>query len=295
MAALPIGDIVGLEQQVWLSTIEATIVRLQRYYRAIQRKDWWPTLLGIAEQQGGLITAAQARLAGAARPQLLGLVDRGVLDRVQHGVYQLSGSPVGRWTDVRAAWLAIAPERTAGDRLAGDDPEGVVSHRSAALLFDLGDVAADQIEFTCDSRRRTRNPGVRIHRGQLSRSDWTVREGLPVTTPVKTIQMLAADGLDLGHLAGIVRDTILRHDVPLDEVAHVLDDAAGKYGYPEGNAFVHSLLETVGVPVSAVDLVAAAAAKQLREAIAVLMDRQPELLSPAAWRAIGIEQAATGR
>lgn len=261
----------------------------------MQRGDWWPTLLGLAEEQGGLITAAQARLAGAVRPQLLGLVDRGVLDRVQHGVYQLSGSPVDRWTDVRAAWLAIAPERNAGDRLACDDPEGVVSHRSAALLLELGDVAADQIEFTCDSRRRTRNPAVRIHRGHLSRSDWTVREGLPVTTPVKTVQMLAAAGLDLGHLAGIVRDTILRYDVPLDDVARVLDEPAGKYGYPDGNGFVHSLLQTVGVPVSTVDLAAAAAAKQLREAIAVLMDRQPELLSPAALKAMHAEQAAAGR
>lgn len=261
----------------------------------MQRSDWWPTLLSLAEGQGGLITAAQARLAGAARPQLLGLLDRGVLDRVQHGVYQLSGSPVDRWTDARAAWLAIAPERTAGDRLAGDNPGAVLSHRSAAVLLDLGDIAADQIEFTCYGRRRTRNPAVQIHRGHLSRSDWIVREGLPVTTPTKTVQVLAHAGLDLGHLAGLVRDTILRHDVPLDELAHALDESARKYGYPDGNSFVHSLLQTVAVPVSSVDLAAVAAAKQLREAIAVLMDRQPELLSPAAWRALRVEQAATDR
>ena len=30
----------------------------------MQRRDGWPTLLGLAEEQGGLITAAQARLAG---------------------------------------------------------------------------------------------------------------------------------------------------------------------------------------------------------------------------------------
>jgi len=261
----------------------------------MQRSHWWPVLLGLAEDQSGLITSAQARLAGAARPQLLALADRGVLDRVQHGVYQLSGSPVDRWTDIRAAWLAIAPDRTAGDRLAGDDPQGVVSHRSAALLLDLGDIDADRIEFTCESRRRTRNPAVTIHRGHLSRSDWTVREGLPVTTPVTTVQMLAATGLDLEHLAGIIRDTILRHDVPVADLGPVLDESARKYGYPDGNSLVQSLLKIVGIPSSTVDLAAIAAADQLRDAIAVLMERRPELLSPAAWQAMRAEQGATDR
>jgi hypothetical protein len=234
----------------------------------MRRSEWWPTLLGFAEDQGGLVTAAQARQAGATRPQLLRLVESGVLDRLQHGIYQLSGSPIDRWTDIRAAWLAIAPDQTAADRLASDDPQGVVSHRSAALLLNLGDVDADQIEFTTNGRRRTRNSAVKIHYGHLERSDWDVREGLPVTTPDKTVQMLATAGMDLGHLAGIVRDSVLRYDIPLNTLERALDAPAKKYGYRDGRSLLQSLLQTARVPTSTVDLATTAAAERLREKLA---------------------------
>jgi hypothetical protein len=37
---------------------------------------------------------------------------------------------------------------------------GVVSHRSAAELYGLGHLTADQHEFTVPSRRQTRRPGT---------------------------------------------------------------------------------------------------------------------------------------
>jgi hypothetical protein len=214
-------------------------------------------LTGLAEEQAGLFTAAQARMIGVRRSQLLDLVGRHTIERVRHGVYLISGAPVDQWTRIRAAWLALSPERSAADRLAGDDPDAVVTGRSAAHLLDLGDVEADRIEFTATDRRRASDPDVVIRRGRLARSDWTVRAGLPVTTPGKTVAMLAADGLDLGHLAGVTRDAMLRYDVPAAILAAALDGSARRYSYRTGEELADHLLRLAGAPRSAVDLAAA--------------------------------------
>ena len=81
---------------------------------------------------------------------------------------------------------------------------------------------------------------------------------LPVTTPEKTAEMLAEDGLDLGHLAGVVRDAVLRHDIPVGNLARSLDNFARRYGFANGDDFVHSLLRGAGVPASTVELAAIA-------------------------------------
>lgn len=59
----------------------------------MRREQWWPPVRDLAEEQGGLFTAAQARTAGARRPQLADLLHAGTIDRVQHGIYRLTGTP----------------------------------------------------------------------------------------------------------------------------------------------------------------------------------------------------------
>ena len=238
----------------------------QSYNRGMKRTEWWSALAGLAEDQAGLFTTAQAEEVGASRPQLVDLVADGTLERVRHGVYQLSGSPVDRWTRTRAAWLSLAPEQTLAQRLAGD-PRGVLSHRSAALLLGLGDLDADRIEFTVATRRRTRDLDVLIHRGHVGREDWQVRAGLPVTTPVNTVATLALGGLDTGHLAAMARDAMLRHDVPARQLAVALEPAAALYHQTNGSDLLDDLLRQAGAPVSAVDLTAAAALARLSSTI----------------------------
>lgn len=245
----------------------------------------------MAEEQAGLFTAAQARLAGVRRKQLLELVAGDRVERVQHGVYQLSGTPVERWTMIRAAWLAIAPERTAGERLAAVDPEGVLSHRTAALLLGLGDLDADWIEITVAERRQTRNRQVRLRRSTLTPSMWTIREGLPVTTATHTLRQLALDHTDLGHLATVARDVLLRHDVPAHAAAEALQPAAARYGYLNGQALVDQLLRLAGAPISAVDLTAAAATEELRAALSGRLIPGPE---PTVAREDVAEPPSTG-
>lgn len=221
----------------------------------MRREQWWPPVRDLAEEQGGLFTAAQARNAGARRPQLADLLHAGTIYRVQHGIYRLTGTPPDPWGHARAAWLALAPELTASDRLR--DPEGpgaVISHRTAARMLNLGDIEADRIDLTTATPRTTRNPDVALHTANLTRDQWILQAGLPVTSPETTIADLTAIGTDLGHLATITRDAALRHDIDTPTLEGALDPHASTHGYTNGRQLLAHLVQTAGAPAATVDV-----------------------------------------
>jgi hypothetical protein len=119
-------------------------------------------------------------------------------------------------------------------------------------VHQLGDLDADRLEFTTSARKQTRDSQVRLHRRQLGAGEWTLVDGLPVTTVLATIGDLAAARLDGGHLAGVVRDAVTTHHVDLDEVAAVLSPHAHHYGAPlgQGGTLLTRMLEQAGVPES---------------------------------------------
>lgn len=164
-------------------------------------------LSDLAAEQWGLVTAAQARSLGVTPQALARFARQGILERLVHAVYRAAGAPPSPLDDLRAAWLALDPARRARDRRREARP-AVVSFRSAAAVHGLGDLAADAMEFTVSGRKQTRRPDVRIHRGALDRGDWTIVDGLPVTTALRTIRDLASTHIDGGHLAGAVRDAL---------------------------------------------------------------------------------------
>lgn len=206
-------------------------------------------LADIAVEQWGLVTTAQAEAVGSSRKAVSRLAGSGVLERIAHGVYRLAGAPADPRDDLRAAWLALEPGRSAGDRLRDAVPE-VVSHRSAAALYELGDLDADRHEFTVAGRRQTRDPDVRFHKAALAAADWTIVHGLPCTTVVRTIADLAAARTDGGHLAGVVRDALTVRHVDAAELARALSPFAARYGTrgEDGAALLVRFVDEAGVP-----------------------------------------------
>ena len=211
----------------------------------------------LAAEQWGLFTTAQAAQAGVSSQQLARLAGQGVLERVRHGVYRVAGAPPGAQDHVRAAWLALRPAQTAGERLglgAGTEPEEVevVSHRSAAALHGLGDLDADRAEFSVATRRQSRDRDVRFHLATLSAGEWTVLDGLPVTTVERTLADLARVHLDGGHLAGVVRDVVTTLHLEPGVVAQALAPFARRYGAEPQDAqrLVSQFLEEAGIPAA---------------------------------------------
>lgn len=211
----------------------------------------------IASDQWGMVTAAQAMAVGTGPQALSRLTYNSALERVGHGIYRLAGAPPGPLDELRAAWLAIEPGRTAAERMS-TGPTEVVSHRSAAVAHELGDLEADVMEFTTLVRRQTRRRDVVYHRGILGPEEWTLVDGLPVTAPLRTVTDLAATRTDRGHLAGAVRDAILMHGVPVENAATALGPYARIYGATagDGNHLISLLLNEIGIPQPALDAVA---------------------------------------
>jgi very-short-patch-repair endonuclease len=71
-------------------------------------------------------------------------------------------------------------------------PDAALIHASAAALWELRASAATKTDVTVRRTGRSR-PGLRLHRPRTLRPDEvTVHEGIPVTTPARTILDLAA-------------------------------------------------------------------------------------------------------
>jgi len=176
-------------------------------------------LADLAAAQWGLVTTSQANEAGVSRTHLNRLAVAGVLVRLTHGVYAMRTSAGDDLLDLRCAWLTLDPTRLAADRLTDPTPAVVVSHASAAHLHGHGDILADRHEFTVPTRKQTRRPELRLHRGDLPASDITVHRGLPVTTPARAVLDLLTAHHDGEHVAGVLAAAVRAHQVDLDDLA----------------------------------------------------------------------------
>ncbi len=205
-------------------------------------------LAEIAQDQWGLITRRQAELAGVPRTTLDRLTAPGsLLERVAHGVYRLAGAPIPEQLDLRAAWLQLAPDTPAWERTP---EQGLVSHRSAAALYGLGELPADRHEFTMPDRRQTRRADVRIHRRALDSGKWVNVHGLLVTRPSRIASDLLHDREDPEAVARIVAEAIRKvYDYP-GTFADSLATHSAHFGLRRGDGYgmLRWLLELAGDP-----------------------------------------------
>jgi predicted transcriptional regulator of viral defense system len=187
---------------------------------------------GIASDQWGLVTRRQVEDAGVAATTLDRLTAAGgVLDRVALGVYQLRGAPVVDHRDLRAAWLQLAPEVFVWDRTP---EQGVVSHRSAAAVYGIGQLPADVHEFTVPSRRQSRRRDVRIHVRPLA-DEVVVMHSLPVTRPARIVADLLREREDPEAVAQLVADALRGLFEYPGTVADAVAPYAQRFGFDRGD------------------------------------------------------------
>lgn len=214
-------------------------------------------LVELAAEQAGFVTSRQARsYVGTSVQELKRMTDAGALERLHHGIYRLTRLPGDEYLRERLAWVALDPDTVTWERLDQEVPTGVLSHRTAARLHQLGDVDADEVELTATRRIRLSIPDLRIHRGTLTRDDWQSIDGLAVTTVARTISDLAAEALDSGHLAAIVRDGLARDQATTSEVVAALEPFAFDYGHRllDGQGFLEALITEAGVPATTLEV-----------------------------------------
>jgi predicted transcriptional regulator of viral defense system len=131
-----------------------------------------------AYQQSGYFTSEQARGRGVSRQLLNHHVKQGRFEQIRRGLYRVRGFPSSQHDQIREKWMAVGAEKA------------IVSHESALALLELSDNIPDNVHLLVPRRYRglRRPPGVVIHTRPDDESVGTVwREGMPITTPARTL------------------------------------------------------------------------------------------------------------
>ena len=184
-------------------------------------------IVRIAARQHGLVTTAQLEAAGVDRRAVARRVARGWLVRRHRGVYQVR--PVAaRYGREMAAVLAI-----------GED--AVLSHQSAAAIWGFRAAYDGDVHVTVERRGRRSRPGIRVH--QTLSLNAVVHNGLPVTTPARTLKDLARH---------VTRDELER----AEEQAHILglviadgDERFPEFTRSENERRLKALCKAAGLPL----------------------------------------------
>ena len=188
----------------------------------------------VAERQHGVVSIGQLCAAGISEDAVFGRVRAGRLHRIHRGVYAVGHAAPSSGARWMAAVLACGGsagcragqmERDAIAGRAGADGDGeaerhsqtgnrtilvhwraALSHQSAASLWGLLPVADGAVDVSVpgDGGRRRRQ-GIRVHRSRsLLPAAVTLRSGIPVTTPARTIadlrRVVSAPGRG-GHIS----------------------------------------------------------------------------------------------
>lgn len=128
----------------------------------------------------GIFARAHAREAGFSHEQIRRRLERGEWDRLYDLAYKIAGAPLTwRGRLLAACWAG-------GFRAAA-------SHRSAAALWGLAGRRRHIVEIVCPRWRRAQHHDLVVHETKrLERADITEVDGIPVTTPERTLLDLGA-------------------------------------------------------------------------------------------------------
>jgi hypothetical protein len=156
-------------------------------------------IAALADAQHGVVSRTQLLSAGVSGRQVDRRVERRLLRVLHRGVYAVGH----RALTAKGIWMAAV-------LAAGDG--AVLSHWSAASLWRLRSGRGPRSHVTARGRRASRQ-GIAFHHALLPGDEITVRDGIPATTPARTI-------LDLAH------------PLPSPTLARVIDAAGAREGAP---------------------------------------------------------------
>ena len=169
----------------------------------------------VAARQYGLIGRAQALEAGLSVAAIDWHVRSGEWERLHPSVYRLRGAPA-RW-----------PQPLMAAILWGG-PRAVVSHRSAAALWELDGIEPGVVELTTTGSRSDTPPGVILHRTRtLPRSSFGYLGAFRVTGVVRTLIDLGAV-VDAAAVEAAMESAIRRRPEMLAGLQDALADVGRK-------------------------------------------------------------------
>jgi len=155
------------------------------------RQDLRLALQRLAFSQAGYVTAAQALDLGYSYQAQKYHVDSGNWLRVDRGLFRLPDWPAAP-EDQWVRWTLWSEDR------------GVVSHDSAALVQDLGELDPRHVHLSVPIDFRAVDPAVVTHPTELPTGDVLDNGAWRVTTPLRTLLDLAGSDTTQEQLTAAV-------------------------------------------------------------------------------------------
>jgi hypothetical protein len=162
-----------------------------------------PTL----RRQQALITRRQCLELGGSAAALRRLLDRGIWETVDRGLYGPSGVPLG-WSRRLMAASLLAP------------PGSLVSHCAAGALLDVGGLTQPKPELSVHEGQTFRRPWVITHESKdLDLADVVVIDGIPTTGP-RRLAMDIGSVVSFPRFKHTVREIRHQHGVTNEQLLH---------------------------------------------------------------------------
>lgn len=184
---------------------------------ARRRKPERAALFDAATPQLGYFTTQQAHSHGFSSSLITHHVQHGAFLRVRRGIYRFRDYPSSTREPVMVAWLALGPT-------------SAVSHESALDVLGLTDLIPDAVHISVPRERRSspRMDGVRIHTTQkpIEGDQITVRDGLRLTAPARTIVDVAESGSAPEQVSAAVRQALQRGMTTPQQLHAAIDRAS---------------------------------------------------------------------
>lgn len=192
----------------------------------------------LAASQWGMFTVAQAQILGFRRNQISRMVDAARVESMCYGVYRFVAGSEPVHADLKAAWLSVFPKETAAERLSKRPYDAVVASGTASVALGAGDFHMSPYTFIASSRRQTARADMRFLMCSLEDCDVVMLDGLPTTTPERTVFDLLRLDEDPSLVDGFMREVVQNraHSFDFERLASLLGPIASRYGFPKGGA-----------------------------------------------------------
>jgi very-short-patch-repair endonuclease len=199
----------------------------------------------ILARQQSLITTSQAEAEGVHRKRCQRLVDRGIWERLDTGVYGPAGVPM-TWRRRLMLGLLLAPDGSLG------------SHRSCAALLGVGGFSGPKPEISIPRGTSLRRPWLIVHEStDLALADRRRVDGIPITGPRRL-------AMDLGSVVPpdryrqAVRGLRSQHGVRFDSLlrTYLRHKRSGRNGGAALRDWLDRYADTGGVAESELEQIA---------------------------------------
>ena len=176
-------------------------------------------LAALARRQHGVVSLGQLTALGLDPRAVRRRIATGLLHPVHRGVYAVGHSLLSREGRFMAAVLACGGG-------------AVLSHRSAACLWELRPTSRSRVEVTTPRQTGQSRPGIQIHRSRgLAAHHVTITRRIPITTVARTLLDLA-EVVDRRALERAVERAETLRLFDLTALHDVLARADGRRGAP---------------------------------------------------------------